>query len=119
MSEYASSEVNMNDGFLKSHRPRLESDSEAEPLVGVNGSPGGILIVLDECMEQVFASNLKWLICQIGFGKFQLFLLLLCGWANAADAVELMSVCNRFLPYPLGKLRHRIVCRVRSCSLRL
>jgi hypothetical protein len=29
---------------------------------------------------------------QVGFGRFQLFLLLLCGWANASDAVEMMGV---------------------------
>jgi hypothetical protein len=28
----------------------------------------------------------------IGFGKFQIFLLLVCGWANASDAVEILCV---------------------------
>lgn len=29
---------------------------------------------------------------KVGFGKYQLWLLILCGWANASDAVEMMGV---------------------------
>lgn len=32
---------------------------------------------------------------QIGIGRFHYFVLLLCGWANAADAVELLAVRSR------------------------
>ena len=34
------------------------------------------------------------LILEVGFGKYQLGLLILCGWANASDAVEMMGVRN-------------------------
>ena len=32
---------------------------------------------------------------QLGVGRFHYILLLLCGWANASDAVELMAVCSQ------------------------
>jgi hypothetical protein len=32
------------------------------------------------------------LLDMVGFGKFQIYLLLVCGWANASDAVEILCV---------------------------
>ena len=34
----------------------------------------------------------EWLLNRVGFGRFQILLLLVCGWANASDAVEILCV---------------------------
>ena len=35
---------------------------------------------------------------EVTYGKFHYILLLVCGWANASDAVE-VSCCKHFLTY--------------------
>lgn len=62
--------------------------SEDEPLVDEDGSNARYC---DEYLEKV-RHRFMCSTLQVGFGRYQMGLLVLCGWANASDAVELMGV---------------------------
>jgi len=33
-----------------------------------------------------------WYICPSGFGRFHIFMVIVMGWANSADTIELLSI---------------------------
>jgi len=47
---------------------------------------------LDEEKESSEESEYEAVLEEVGFGKFQILLLLVCSWANASDAVEVLCV---------------------------
>ena len=68
------------------------------------------------CKLQVYLINYKYIFFitsapfqLTGYGKFHYWLLLACGWANAADAVEIMYVFGPFLVSMFAELSIKLI----------
>ncbi|XP_051776757.1 synaptic vesicle glycoprotein 2C isoform X1 [Erpetoichthys calabaricus] len=80
---------------------REDSDGAREPLLGNSGSvfhesPVEAEVVTESesslCESTTTAFSYEDAINEAGFGLFHGWLLIVCGWANASDAIEILSV---------------------------
>jgi len=85
------SEASSSDEMRGERRRRhLEQEMEMEEGVGENQNTP--LIPSDASNDEREEKSYEALLNHIGFGKFHVLLLLVCGWANASDAVEILCV---------------------------
>lgn len=70
----------------------MDPDQEMEMEEGVAFDPNVPLIPSNDSNSDREEKAYEALLNHVGFGKFQVLLLLVCGWANASDAVEILCV---------------------------
>jgi len=75
---------------MRGESRRRHPDQELEMEEGLD--PNSPLISGGSKSEREEEKAYEALLNHVGFGKFQILLLLVCGWANASDAVEILCV---------------------------